>query len=451
MILLSAVIPFRNRDPLRLRAAIQSIAASTTVPHEIIVSDYGSDDPNIAEDVASEFDARVVYTQAGYWSRSASLNAGFAAAGGKVLLGADADIIWSPGAIDQTVQRILADDRHAVAFECQFMGPDITVDMVQERDHDWALYDRHSKLNPRWGVGMLFFPRFAFELVNGYEARMKTYGYEDNDFSNRIRAVGYPIHWVGARGLRAYHVWHERPGILAKTDPELAKEYDANRVLFLHDKSVVRNVVQGGVGAGPLVTVAIATRGRPELLETALASVLCQTVQDFEVVVVEDGPVDDRTRLVVESFGDERLKYVPQDWAGISAARNRALDMSTGRFTAVMDDDDIMPPWRLEASLGSIRAGEHGCVGSFVTFSDLSGELVSWQDPFPTLLGASMRGGFAGHPSGWCGPMFFVLFAMTNPSVLLWTTTWLCGWFVQASSSGTRGRSLMSGVCTRDR
>ncbi|MFX0539197.1 glycosyltransferase family 2 protein [Ornithinimicrobium sp. Y1847] len=147
------------------------------------------------------------------------------------------------------------------------------------------------------------------------------------------------------------------------------------------------------------MTVAIATRGRPELLETALASVLCQTVQDFEVVVVEDGPVDDRTRLVVESFGDERLKYVPQDWAGISAARNRALDMSTGRFTAVMDDDDIMPPWRLEASLGSIRAGEHGCVGSFVTFSDLSGELVSWQDPFPTLLGASMRGGFAGHPT----------------------------------------------------
>ncbi|WP_344196403.1 glycosyltransferase family A protein, partial [Pedococcus aerophilus] len=148
----------------------------------------------------------------------------------------------------------------------------------------------------------------------------------------------------------------------------------------------------------PLVTVAISTQNRADMLRTAISSVLCQTVQSFEVVVVDDGS-SDHTRAVVEEFDDPRLRYVRQDDAGISVARNRALDEARGWFTAVMDDDDIMPPWRLERSIENIHAGEHGCVGSFVTFDDDSGQLTSWGDPYPTLLGAYRQGGFAGHPT----------------------------------------------------
>jgi glycosyltransferase involved in cell wall biosynthesis len=398
MTLLSAVIPFRNRAGSRLRSAVRSIHDSCALDHEIIISDFGSDDPDVAQEVADEFQARVVYTPADHWSRSAALNAGFRAARGRVFLGADADIIWGPGAIDHAAREVARSESHAIAFECQFMGPDVTVEDVLANGSDWKRFDSSSRLNPRWGVGMLFFPARAFDSTNGYEARMRTYGYEDNDFSARVRASGYPIRWEGSGEYRAYHIWHKPVGQIAKTDQQVAQEYAANKVIFENERGVVRNVVDGGVGDSPLVSVSIATRDRADLLEDALSSILCQTVQDFEVIIIDDGSTDN-TREVVESFNDPRFRYFYQEAAGISAARNKALDVSRGRFTAVMDDDDIMPPWRLERSLASIHAGEHGAVGTFVTFSDVSGEMISWADPFPTLLGASMRGGFAGHPT----------------------------------------------------
>lgn len=395
----SAVIPFRNRDPRRLRAAVTSIANSCNLPHEIVISDYGSDNPEIAIAIAREFNTKLVYTDAQDWSRSACLNAGFKASSGTVLLGADADIVWSPGAIDHAANEVNESSRHCVAFECQFMGPDVTVDEVLRDDNSaWERYDRSSHLNPRWGVGMLFFPRTAFEITNGYEERMKTYGYEDNDFSDRLRAAGYPVRWEGSDKFRAYHIWHKPVGQIAKTDKTIQKDYDANRDLFLSLNSVVRNTVQGSVSGHPLVSIAIATKDRGDLLEVALSSTLCQTVQDFEVIVVDDGS-NDHTRAVVESFKDERIRYFYQESAGISAARNSALDHSIGRFTAVMDDDDIMPPWRLEDSLAAIRAGDHGAVGSFISFTEDSGKLLSWADPVPSMKGLTATGGFAGHPT----------------------------------------------------
>ncbi|WP_404351027.1 glycosyltransferase [Phycicoccus jejuensis] len=395
---LSAVIPFRNRGPERLALAIRSLLTSTNRPVEVIVSDFGSDDPAVARDVADSQGASVVYTPSDHWSRSGALNAGFRAARAPYFLGADADIIWGPEAVNHALTIMDLDPQTCVAFECQFMGPEISVDDVTADATSWKAFDRASQLNPRWGVGMLFFPRSAFIRTNGYEARMRTYGYEDNDFSSRVRSLGHRIKWVGAGQHRAYHIWHERPGLMAKHDTKLAAEYAANRVLFEATKSVVRNVTEPRPMDEPLVTIAISTQNRADMLRTAISSVLCQTVQSFEVVVVDDGSTD-HTHAVVEEFDDPRLRYFRQDNAGISKARNRALDEARGWFTAVMDDDDIMPPWRLERSIERIHAGEHGCVGSFVTFDDDSGQLTSWGDPYPTLLGAYRQGGFAGHPT----------------------------------------------------
>ena len=100
-----------------------------------------------------------------------------------------------------------------------------------------------------------------------------------------------------------------------------------------------------------------------------------QTVDDFELIVVDDGSTDE-TRLVVESFDDERVKYVYQENSGIAAARNAIADISRGTFTAVHDDDDIMLPWRLEVSLSGIKAGVQASYGSWVNFDDVTGEMA---------------------------------------------------------------------------
>jgi len=95
----------------------------------------------------------------------------------------------------------------------------------------------------------------------------------------------------------------------------------------------------------PLVSAAITTYNRSRYLRGAIESVLAQTVDDLEVIVVDDGSTDD-TEAVVEPYLD-RLRYVRQDNAGRAAARNTAVRAARGELIAFCDSDDRWCPDRL--------------------------------------------------------------------------------------------------------
>jgi glycosyltransferase involved in cell wall biosynthesis len=99
----------------------------------------------------------------------------------------------------------------------------------------------------------------------------------------------------------------------------------------------------------PLVSAAITTYNRARYLPEAIESVLAQTVDDVEVIVVDDGSTDE-TKEVVEPYL-ERIHYVRQPNSGRSAARNAAVDLATGEFVAFCDSDDRWLPTRLERQL----------------------------------------------------------------------------------------------------
>jgi hypothetical protein len=90
------------------------------------------------------------------------------------------------------------------------------------------------------------------------------------------------------------------------------------------------------------ITVLIPTRNRPALLDQALQSVVRQSVQPSEVIVVDNGP-DDDTRDVVRGFEEDYpfIRYIAEPNPGIPVARNRALKESAGEsdVVAFMDDD----------------------------------------------------------------------------------------------------------------
>lgn len=98
----------------------------------------------------------------------------------------------------------------------------------------------------------------------------------------------------------------------------------------------------------PFFSVIIPVYNRASALKEALASVLAQTCQDFEIVVVDDGSADD-PRAVVEAFADPRIRFVAQANQGGGAARNTGIDHATGRFCAFLDSDDIFLPHHLAA------------------------------------------------------------------------------------------------------
>jgi glycosyltransferase involved in cell wall biosynthesis len=100
-----------------------------------------------------------------------------------------------------------------------------------------------------------------------------------------------------------------------------------------------------------LVTAVIPTRNRPELLKRAIASVLAQTFERIEIIVVIDGP-DTVTEAALELMASERLRFIPlRETVGGSDARNIGVRHATTEWIAFLDDDDEWLPGKIEKQL----------------------------------------------------------------------------------------------------
>ncbi len=97
------------------------------------------------------------------------------------------------------------------------------------------------------------------------------------------------------------------------------------------------------------VSVVIPTYNRARRLPAAIDSVLRQGLDETEIVVVDDGSVDD-TRAVVARYGD-RVRYVYQQNAGVGSARNVGIRHATGEFVAFLDSDDRWRDFKLSVQL----------------------------------------------------------------------------------------------------
>ena len=116
----------------------------------------------------------------------------------------------------------------------------------------------------------------------------------------------------------------------------------------------------------PLVSVVIPTRNRAGFLPIALRSVLDQTFQDFEIIVVDDASTDGTAELRQE-FHDARIRWLRHDRRrGGAAARNTGIGHSTGEYIAFLDDDDEWYPDKLARQM-EVMLKSHPQVGGVYT------------------------------------------------------------------------------------
>lgn len=103
----------------------------------------------------------------------------------------------------------------------------------------------------------------------------------------------------------------------------------------------------------PLVSVVIATHNRPAVLRQTLISVLGQTLQDWETIVIGDACRAD-TAAVVASFDDPRMSYIdlPVNYGEQSGPNNIGFARARGRFVAILNHDDLWFPDHLAATTG---------------------------------------------------------------------------------------------------
>ncbi len=113
----------------------------------------------------------------------------------------------------------------------------------------------------------------------------------------------------------------------------------------------------------PKVSVIVPTYNRPDRLKEALQSIIRQTCQDFEILVVNDGGSD--VAATVAALNDGRIIYIQHDRnRGLAASRNTGLAAATGTYIAYLDDDDRYLPDHVETLVSVLDQGEYKVVYS---------------------------------------------------------------------------------------
>jgi hypothetical protein len=96
----------------------------------------------------------------------------------------------------------------------------------------------------------------------------------------------------------------------------------------------------------PQISVIIPTYNRCDLVQQAIDSVLAQTYQDFELIVIDDGSTDGTGDILKVRYG-EKIIYVRQENKGGPVARNLGLSIAKGKYIAFLDSDDLWTPEKL--------------------------------------------------------------------------------------------------------
>jgi glycosyltransferase involved in cell wall biosynthesis len=106
----------------------------------------------------------------------------------------------------------------------------------------------------------------------------------------------------------------------------------------------------------PLVTVLTTTYNHSEYIANCIKSVLAQTFDNWEQVIVDDGSTDN-TGEIVKEFDDERIRYVRQKHVGVhrlSETYNHGLKLAKGDVVAILEGDDMFPRRKLELQIDSL-------------------------------------------------------------------------------------------------
>jgi len=96
-----------------------------------------------------------------------------------------------------------------------------------------------------------------------------------------------------------------------------------------------------------MFSIVIPLYNKEKYIKRAITSVLDQTIQDFEIIVVNDGSTDNSTNIV-KSITDNRIKLINQENQGVSVARNTGIENTKNEYIAFLDADDKWEPYFLE-------------------------------------------------------------------------------------------------------
>ncbi len=125
----------------------------------------------------------------------------------------------------------------------------------------------------------------------------------------------------------------------------------------------------------PLITIGVSTYNRKDYLKQSLDSLLAQTYPNCEIIVIDDGSIDDTGEMVKDCY--PQVKYVYQENAGDSAAKNHAASIGSGKYVVFNDSDDVFLPDAVERLFKALPENEENACsyGTYITIDSENNEL----------------------------------------------------------------------------
>jgi len=342
-----------------LSDAVKSVIKQTYPNIEIIIVNDGSPDntEEIAEALISKYSAYNIrlLNQENSGQPAISRNNGIASSRGNYILCLDADDLIAPTMISECMHVLKSDWSVSIAYTDRqdFDGCD---QIVPAGDYDFAALKYANQISY-----CALYKKEIWNAIHGYRTNVK--GVEDWDFWIAAGARGYigkripkPLLWYRRHDTGVYQEainnFEEKFAQIILNNREVYSDDDVNKAL-----RILSSKKTGSSMNCPLVTVVIPTFNRPDMLKDAINSVRRQTVQDIEIIVVNDGGED--ISELASSFNDNRIKFITHPTnKGLAAARNTGIRNASAQYIALLDDDDLYYPDHLETAILQLNEGQ---------------------------------------------------------------------------------------------
>lgn len=129
------------------------------------------------------------------------------------------------------------------------------------------------------------------------------------------------------------------------------------------------------------VSVILCVYNEEQYVRQAIDSVLSQSLEDFELIIVNDGSTDD-TLNIINSYDDSRIRVIDQENIGLGASRNRAMADASGEYVAFLDGDDWFSSDALEKAYSEAKSKDCDITIFQIKYFDDDTGIVSGNDWF---------------------------------------------------------------------
>ena len=367
--MISVVIPAFNAAR-HIAEALAGIDSQGIDDLEILVVDDHSNDETAA--IARRHPKVRLFELTDRTGPAAARNRGILESKGSLVALLDADDYWEPQKLKIQMKRLQQQaDLIAISGRTRVFtetGEPLPLLPYENEEHDIAMML----------VGTLLVRRELFDRIGLFDESLKVE--DDTDFFMRLleskegflvlrdRVLNYRQHETNL--TRGMDLGRET---LPKVFVRQVRRIRANSEIKVRHWSHLDELYS------PLISVVVPAYNAGRYLARAIESILAQSLQAHEVIVVDDGSTDD-TVAVAQSFGD-RVKVIAQPNQGAPAARNRGLEEASGNQIAFLDSDDAWLPTKLESQWRVMSAAPFPDLifGAIEQFNDHSGSFIGRQ------------------------------------------------------------------------